>query len=103
LINKIYLQVQFPALSLGSVWAEDATRPDGIAWTNSLGHALIRYVTIEVGGQKIDSQYGEWLEIWNALTQVSEKENGYINDLKSTPMRMCGPIRIKTVKFPQRC
>ena len=42
-----------------------------------MGHALIRYVNIEVGGQKIDAQYGEWLEIWNALTQVSEKENGY--------------------------
>lgn len=79
LINKIYLQVQFPALSLGSVWPDvlpNATLAS-VAWTNSLGHALIKAVTIEVGGQKIDSQYGEWLEIWNALTQVSEKENGY--------------------------
>jgi hypothetical protein len=78
LINKIYLQVQFPALSVSSVWQDaPAARPFSVAWTNSLGHALIRYVTIEVGGQKIDSQFGEWLEIWNALTQVSEKENGY--------------------------
>ena len=78
LINKIYLQVQFPALSLGSVWyPAPAPNPTYVAWTNSLGHALIRYVNIEVGGQKIDGQYGEWLEIWNALTQVSEKENGY--------------------------
>jgi hypothetical protein len=79
LINKIYLQVQFPALSLGSVWPDvlpNATLAS-VAWTNSLGHALIKAVTIEVGGQKIDSQYGEWLEIWNALTQVAEKENGY--------------------------
>lgn len=78
LINRIYLQVQFPALSVSSVWADSpAPRPDAVAWTNSLGHALIRYVTIEVGGQKIDTQYGEWLEIWNSLTQVAEKENGY--------------------------
>ncbi len=78
LINKIYLQVQFPALSVSSVWYDSpAVRPNSVAWTNSLGHALIRYVTIEVGGQKIDSHYGEWLEIWNSLTQVSEKENGY--------------------------
>ncbi len=78
LINRIYLQVQFPALSVSSVWYDaPATRPFSVAWTNALGHALIRYVTIEVGGQKIDSQYGEWLEIWNSLTQVSEKENGY--------------------------
>lgn len=78
MINKIYLQVQFPALSVGSVWQPPpAANPAAVAWTNSLGHALIRYVNIEVGGQKIDAQYGEWLEIWNALTQVSEKENGY--------------------------
>ncbi len=77
MINKIYLQVQFPALSVSSVWADSGARPDLVAWTNSLGHALIRQVTIEVGGQKIDTQYGEWLEIWNSLTQVAEKENGY--------------------------
>jgi hypothetical protein len=77
LINKIYLQVQTPALSVDSVWAGALVKPFSIAWTNSFGHALIRYVTLEVGGQKIDTHYGEWLEIWNSLTQVSEKENGY--------------------------
>lgn len=61
-----------------SVWQPSpAVQPYSVAWTNALGHALIRYVTIEVGGQKIDTQYGDWLEIWNSLTQVSEKENGY--------------------------
>lgn len=90
LINKIYLQVQFPALSIGSVWAPaPAVQPFYVAWTNSLGHALIRYVNIEVGGQKIDAQYGEWLEIWNALTQVSEKENGYDYGLKSSLLKSC--------------
>ena len=108
LINKIYLQVQFPALSVSSVWYDaPAVRPFYVAWTNALGHALIRYVTIEVGGQKIDSQYGEWLEIWNSLTQVAEKENGYNHmvqwyschesdfrgiptDLKSISIQVCG-------------
>ncbi len=97
LINKIYLQVQFPALSVSSVWQDSpAARPFSVAWTNAVGHALIRYVTIEVGGQKIDSQYGDWLEIWNALTQVSEKENGYnhmvglcILALKSSSLKFC--------------
>lgn len=75
LINHIYLQVQFPALSLGSVFG--ATQPNNVAWTNSLGHALIRQVQVEVGGQRIDQHYGVWLEIWDELTQVSEKQNGY--------------------------
>lgn len=83
--------MQFPALTVSSVWQDaPAPRPFSVAWTNAVGHALIKAVTIEVGGQKIDSQYGEWLEIWNALTQVSEKENGYNNDLKSISIQVCG-------------
>ncbi len=90
--------MQFPALSLGSVWPDvlPTSTLASVAWTNSLGHALIKAVTIEVGGQKIDSQYGEWLEIWNALTQVAEKENGYnhmirnvLTDLKSSLPSFC--------------
>lgn len=77
LINHIYLQVQFPALSIESVYQAAATQPASVAWTNSLGHALIREVSIEIGGQKIDKHYGEWLEIWDELTQVAEKRNGY--------------------------
>ncbi len=75
LINHIYLQVQFPALSVGSVYATGG--PASVAWTNSLMHALVREVTVEIGGQKIDKQYGDWLEIWDELTQTSEKRNGY--------------------------
>ena len=78
LINQIYLQVQFPALSVNSIYSPTApVVPNNVAWTNSLGHALIRQVAIEIGGQKIDQQYGTWLEIWDELTQTAEKRNGY--------------------------
>lgn len=72
LINHIYLQVQFPALSVESIdWAGNAAA-NNVAWTNSLGHALIRTVDIEIGGQRIDRQYGIWLEVWDELI-FSEK------------------------------
>jgi hypothetical protein len=78
LINHVYLQVQFPALSVGSVYsASFSPAANNVAWTNSLGHALIRYVDIEVGGQRIDRHYGLWLEIWDELTQTAEKQNGF--------------------------
>ena len=38
---------------------------------------MIDYVNIEIGGQEIDRHYGEWLTIWNELTQTAEKEDGY--------------------------
>lgn len=46
-------------------------------WVNSLGHALIESFWLEIGGQRIDKQYGEWLEIWTELTQTAEKNAGY--------------------------
>jgi hypothetical protein len=38
---------------------------------------LIDEVSIEIGGQTIDKHYGDWLNIWNELTQTTEKEDGY--------------------------
>ena len=50
---------------------------DDFAWHPYLGHNLIEEVSIEIGGQTIDKHYGTWLNIWNDLTQTSEKEDGY--------------------------
>lgn len=66
LIHKVYLQVDLPALA-----------GTGVEWVNHVGHHLIDNVTIEIGGQTIDQHYGTWLQIWNELTQTSEKEAGY--------------------------
>jgi len=44
---------------------------------NSVGHALIEYVELEIGGQRIDKHYGEWLEIWSELTLPEEKRQGF--------------------------
>jgi hypothetical protein len=42
-----------------------------------VGHNLIDTVYVEIGGQTIDTHYGDWLNIWNELTQTAEKEAGY--------------------------
>lgn len=46
-------------------------------WVNSIGHVLLEWVEIYIGGQMIDRHYGEWLEIWTELTQTAEKRLGY--------------------------
>ena len=66
LIHKVYLQVDLPALS-----------GTNVGWVAQVGHALIDEVSIEIGGQTIDKHYGDWLIIWNELTQTSEKADGY--------------------------
>lgn len=71
LIHKVYLQVDIPAL------ANTNDTSGALAWVDNLGHALIDEISIEIGGQTIDKHYGDWLNIWNELTQTSEKLEGY--------------------------
>jgi len=47
------------------------------SWVNSIGHAIVEYVELEIGGYQIDKQYGEWFEIWSELTQNYEKRFAY--------------------------
>jgi hypothetical protein len=46
-------------------------------WANAMGHTLVEEIELEIGGVIMDRHYGEWLEIWNELTQTSEKWAGY--------------------------
>lgn len=40
-----------------------------------LGYNLIRYVELDIGGQVIDRQYGEWMYLWDALTSDSPQQD----------------------------
>jgi hypothetical protein len=38
------------------------------------GEQLIAQVEVEIGGQRIDRHYGDWMHIWNQLTMTSEQQ-----------------------------
>ena len=38
------------------------------------GHIIVRQVQIDIGGQQVDKQFGEWLEIWSQLTDSANKQ-----------------------------
>jgi hypothetical protein len=46
-------------------------------WLDYPGEQLISMVEVEIGGQRIDRQYGDWMHIWNQLTMTAEQEAGY--------------------------
>jgi hypothetical protein len=75
LISRIYLQATLPAqTSAVAALTNLAVDED----TNGFeGHKLIKSVEIEIGGQRIDKHYGDWLHIWNELTQTAGHEKGY--------------------------
>lgn len=83
LINRCYLRVETPEV----VIPPPATGSDKTVfrWLNWLGHVMIKTAEIEMGGQKIDKHYGEWLHIWNELTQTQGHALGYANMVGNTP------------------
>ena len=65
-------------------------------WTNNTGHAFVKECEIEIGGQRIDRHYSQWLDVWNELTDHEESEwvglnkhaakNAYLKSHTSLPL-----------------
>jgi len=67
LLHKMYLEMNVSEEGDGNILGNLGPRDV------NLGHAMIREVEIEVGGQTMDTHYGEWLEIWSQLTSTNEE------------------------------
>ena len=80
LAYRTYLQVTLPEInqSMGSDSSCYAR------WLDFPGHQLISQVEVEIGGQRIDRQYGDWMQIWNQLTSSSEQARGYAKMVGNT-------------------
>jgi len=80
LMYKTYLAVVLPQVELGVGKAKSgANTLSAFRWVNYIGHRLIKQVELEIGGQRIDRQYGDWMQIW---TQLST-EAGVVKSLDS--------------------
>ena len=73
LVTSMFLKVGLGDLNPGVTSLSDLK----LYWTNSIGHAMIHEVELEIGGTIVDKQYGIWLEVWSELTQKEEKLVGY--------------------------
>jgi len=65
LVHKLYLEIKAVAGS------------NPIYLQPFYGYRMIKHVELEIGGQRIDKQYGEWMYIWNELTMDQGKKEGY--------------------------
>jgi len=48
-----------------------------LAYVHRVGHALLSEVELEIGGSKIDKQYGVWMDVWYELTRSVGQDAGY--------------------------
>jgi len=53
-------------------------------WLDFPGEQIIAQVEVEIGGQRIDRQYGDWMHIWNQLTMTAEQQRGYFKMIGNT-------------------
>ena len=90
LLSQVILEVTLPALTL--------TTGEAVSYVNSIGHALIQEITVEVGEQEIDRQNGEWMEIWSNYTTTSDKQTGFYNMIGKvdgySPPTLFGPLKL---------
>lgn len=91
LLSQVILEVTLPALKLSSTG-------ENVSYVNSIGHALIQEISIEVGEQEIDRQNGEWMEIWSNYTTTSDKQTGFYNMIGKvdgySPPELYGPLKL---------
>ena len=74
LINKMYLQVELPALAQA---VNNGSNSTFVHWVNGVGNAIIKKLDLLIGGLLIDSHYAEWLDIWSELNIGSDQKSAY--------------------------
>tara|TARA_Y100000590_G_C15689213_1_gene1002780 strand:+ start:657 stop:2000 length:1344 start_codon:yes stop_codon:yes gene_type:complete len=72
LLHRIYLYVEIETSANYDI--------NDILYENTFG--FIDNIELEIGGQVIDKQYGDWLNIWTSLTHNIDKISGLYNLIK---------------------
>jgi hypothetical protein len=76
------LQVTLPEIN------QDMNPGGGVyaRWLDFPGEQLISQIEVEIGGQRIDRQYGDWMHIWNQLTMSAGQESAYYSMVGNTTL-----------------
>jgi hypothetical protein len=74
LINRVYFYGQIKNTSDNASTGDDN---NALALVPFFGLKLLKTIELEIGGQRIDKHYSEWLYIWNELSLPVGKRDGY--------------------------
>jgi len=122
LLGQLFLDIQLPKITPagpvpppnGGVVTEapfnygDMTPT--VSWVNGIGFAMIDYISLWIGQQEIDRQYGEFLYLWTQLTTPGSKRDGinamtgiqevYNETTQQGPLRLLIPLHFWFCKNP---
>lgn len=92
LLWRTFIRFRLPRLETTYTLSAAITKPITIVparWTDDIGHHLIHYCSVSIGGSQIDKHYGDWLQIWSQLTLDESKRAGY-NDMIGNRYELMG-------------
>ena len=85
LLSSVYLNLKLPEISIDDIQNISESERDNyrIKWADYIGNALIDKVTLKIGGQIIDEQYGVYMQIhtslydddWNKMMMIGHDGN----------------------------
>ena len=81
LAYRTYLQVTLPEIGQSLAGTDEDVYA---RWLDFPGHQLIENVEVEIGGQRIEKQYGDWMHLWCQLTMDKNQEYGYYKMIGNT-------------------
>ena len=70
LITNMYVNINLAPVT-------GITTGNDFGYVRRLGLAIVQHYKIEIGGSKLDEQYGDWLNIWYELSHKTGQERGY--------------------------
>ena len=73
----MYLQFTLPSIYSGK-YSTSSVATYNFKWAKNIAYALIKSVSLNIGGTKVDTLYGEWLDIYFELASTDEKKTGSI-------------------------
>ena len=74
LITNMYAAIKLRAVS-----------GDNFGYVRRVGLAIVQHYKIEIGGTKLDEQYGDWLNIWYELSHKVGQERGFSRMIGDVP------------------
>lgn len=116
LLSQLVLEIQLPEITPNGPVPPPANGvpptpyPNNpVSWVNGIGFAMIDYVSIWIGQQEIDRQYGEFMYLWTQLSTPASKRRGVntmtgiytdCDSASSGPLRLFIPLQFWFCKNP---
>ncbi len=75
LITNLTLQMELPQLP-------NTTAGTEVVYTNGVGNAIIKELTLKIGGNVVETHSSEWMDVWSTLSIPESKKAIYYSMIK---------------------